>query len=92
VIDNVLQHYPIHNSHPFATKNPNAGGLTHGLAFTDVLEQLYTITQNHKYQEYIPFLYQEFSTQNLNEDAQQFKLINASKPLMGHSVQYLRTP
>ncbi len=92
--DNVIQHYPLNSSHPFVTKNPNAGGLTHGLAFTDVLEQLYTITKDHKYQEYIPFLYQEFSSQNLHEDAQQFKLINASIPLMGHSVhtyEHLRT-
>jgi DUF1680 family protein len=92
--DNVMQHYPINASHPFATKNPNAGGLTHGLVFTDVLEQLYTITKDRKYEDYIPFLYHDFSSQNLNEDAQQFKLINASLPLMGHSVhtyEHLRT-
>ena len=84
--DNVMQNYPINKSHPFATKNPNAGGLTHGLAFTDVLEQLYAITKNRNYLDYIPFLYQDFSIQKLNEDAQQFKLLNASIPLMGHSV------
>jgi uncharacterized protein len=92
--DNVIQHYPINSSHPFATKNPNAGGLTHGLAFTDVLEQLYAITKDRKYEDYIPFLYHDFSSQNLNEDAQQFKLLNASIPLMGHSVhtyEHLRT-
>jgi DUF1680 family protein len=92
--DNVMKHYPINSSHPFATKNPNAGGLTHGLVFTDVLEQLYTITKERKYEDYIPFLYHDFSSQNLNEDAQQFKLINASLPLMGHSVhtyEHLRT-
>ncbi len=92
--DNVMLHYPINASHPFATKNPNAGGLTHGLAFTDVLEQLYAITKDRKYEDYIPFLYHDFSSQNLNEDAQQFKLLNASKPLMGHSVhtyEHLRT-
>jgi DUF1680 family protein len=92
--DNVMQHYPINSSHPFATKNPNAGGLTHGLAFTDVLEQLYAITKDRKYEDYIPFLYHDFSSQNLNEDAQQFKLLNASIPLMGHSVhtyEHLRT-
>lgn len=93
-VDNVIANYPINASHPFATKNPNAGGLTHGLAFTDVLEQLYTITKNHKYLDYIPFLYHDFSMQNLNEDAQQFKLTNPSVPLMGHSVhtyEHLRT-
>jgi DUF1680 family protein len=92
--DNVMKHYPINASHPFATKNPNAGGLTHGLAFTDVLEQLFTITNDRKYQDYIPFLYHDFSAQNLNEDAQQFKLLNASIPLLGHSVhtyEHLRT-
>ncbi len=92
--DNVLQYYPINASHPFATINPNAGGLTHGLAFSDVLEQLYNITKQHKYQDYIPFLYHDFSSQKLNEDAQQSKLLNASLPLMGHSVhtyEHLRT-
>ena len=92
--DNVLLNYPINASHPFATKNPNAGGLTHGLAFTDILEQLYAITKNRKYIDYIPFLYHDFSTQKLNEDAQDFKLINSSIPLMGHSVhtyEHLRT-
>lgn len=92
--DNVMQYYPINASHPFATKNPYAGGLTHGLAFTDVLEQLYTISKNRKYQDYIPFLYHDFSSQHLNEDAQQFKLLNASLPLIAHSVhtyEHLRT-
>ncbi|MCX6206685.1 MAG: glycoside hydrolase family 127 protein [Bacteroidetes bacterium] len=92
--DNVITNYPINASHPFATKNPYAGGLTHGLAFTDVLEQLYVITKDHKYLDYIPFLYNDFSKQNLNEDAQQFKLMKASVPLMGHSVhtyEHLRT-
>jgi DUF1680 family protein len=92
--DNVMKYYPINASHPFASKNPNAGGLTHGLAFTDVLEQLYVITKDRKYEDYIPFLYHDFSSQNLNEDAQQFKLLDASIPLMGHSVhtyEHLRT-
>jgi hypothetical protein len=41
----VMQAYPVNHSHPFYSVNPNAGGLTHGLAFTDVLEQLYSITK-----------------------------------------------
>ncbi len=84
--DNVMQNYPINKSHPFASKNPNAGGLTHGLAFTDVLEQLYFLTKNKNYLDYIPFLYQDFSSQKFNEDAQQSKLLDATIPLMGHSV------
>jgi DUF1680 family protein len=55
---------------------------------------LYKITKDQKFLDYIPFLYRDFSSQNLNEDAQQFKLLNASVPLMGHSVhtyEHLRT-
>jgi len=43
-VDNVMKAYPMDESSPFHTINPNAGGLTHGLAFTDVLEQLAKIT------------------------------------------------
>jgi uncharacterized protein len=42
--DNVMTNYPVNASHPFYSKNPNAGGLTHGLVFTDVLERLYFLT------------------------------------------------
>jgi DUF1680 family protein len=84
--DNVLQHYPINASHPFYSKNPNAGGLTHGLVFTDVLERLYFLTGQKKYLDYCAFLYKDFSAQTLNEDAQYKKLVDTSLRLMGHGV------
>ena len=85
-VKNVIQQYPVNNSHPFYSVNPNAGGLTHGLAFTDVLEQLYVITKKQAYLDYCLFLYKDFSEQILNEDAQYKKLIQADLPLQGHGV------
>lgn len=84
--DNVMQYYPVNASHPFYSKNPNAGGLTHGLVFTDVLERLYFLTGDKKYLDYGVFLYRDFSEQTLNEDAQYKKLLDTSLALMGHGV------
>lgn len=84
--DDVMKNYPINDSHPFYSKNPNAGGLTHGLVFTDVLERLYFLTGEKKYIEYCAFLYKDFSEQSLNEDAQYKNLMDTSLALMGHGV------
>jgi DUF1680 family protein len=84
--DNVMTNYPVHASHPFYSKNPNAGGLTHGLVFTDILERLYFLTGEKKYLDYCVFLYKDFSEQTLNEDAQYKKLMDTSLALMGHGV------
>jgi DUF1680 family protein len=85
-VENVMKAYPIDQSSPFHTINPNAGGLTHGLAFTDVLEQLAKITRKKHYIDYCLFLYKDFSKQVINEDAQYAKLIDPSISLMGHGV------
>lgn len=85
-VANVMQAYPVNQSHPFYSVNPNAGGLTHGLAFTDVLEQLYSITKKQAYIDYCLFLYKDFSEQVLNEDAQLNKLADRNLPLKGHGV------
>jgi len=85
-VANVMQAYPIEQSHPFYSVNPNAGGLTHGLVFTDVLEQLYAITKKQHYLDYCLFLYKDFSEQLLHEDAQYGKLLNRELPLKGHGV------
>jgi len=82
----VMKHYPAYQSHPFYSTNPNVGGVTHGLTITDVFENLYRITGKQIYREYCLFLYQDFSLQNLNEDAQYAKLVNESILLNGHSV------
>ncbi len=83
---NVFEHYPINKSHPFYSKNPYAGGLTHGLVFTDVLERLYFLTGQKKYLDYCVFLYNDFSAQELNEDAQLKKLLDTSLTLKAHGV------
>lgn len=85
-VANVMQAYPVNQSHPFYSVNPNAGGLTHGLAFTDVLEQLFSITKKQQYMDYCLFLYKDFSEQILNEDAQLSKLSDKNLPLKGHGV------
>lgn len=85
-VANVMKAYPVYQSHPFHSVNPNAGGLTHGLAFTDVLEQLYALTKKQAYLDYCLFLYKDFSEQVLNEDAQYSKLLNRELPLKGHGV------
>jgi uncharacterized protein len=85
-VNNVIQAYPVNQSHPFYSVNPNAGGLTHGLAFTDVLEHLYQLTKKHLYMDYCLFLYKDFSEQVLNEDAQFSKLSDSSIPLKGHGA------
>jgi hypothetical protein len=85
-VENVMQAYPVHRSHPFFSKNPNAGGLTHGLVFTDVLEQLYQLTGKRSYLDYSLFLYKDFSVQVLNEDAQWAKLVDPAQRLKGHGV------
>ncbi|NTS42189.1 glycoside hydrolase family 127 protein [Flavisolibacter sp. BT320] len=93
-VDNVIDQYPINRSRPFFSQKPDAGGLAHGLAFTDVLEALYRITSNRVYRDYIVFLYRDFSANKLNEDAQVQKLLNRQLALKGHGVhtyEHLRT-
>ncbi|RZJ30319.1 MAG: hypothetical protein EOO48_05250, partial [Flavobacterium sp.] len=83
---NTMNGFPIGKSHPFYSKNPNVGGLSHGLAYTDVMESLYVITKNRKYLDYGLFLYKDFSSQILNEDAQFSKLLKEDLALKGHGV------
>jgi DUF1680 family protein len=83
---NVMDNYPINQSRPFYSTNPNVGGVTHGLTIIDVYESLYRITGKSAYREYCLFLYEDFSKQTLNEDAQVQKLLNDTLPLYGHSV------
>ena len=85
-VDNVMVNYPPGQSHPFHVNKPDAGGLTHGLVFTDVLESMYRLTGNQAYLDYCLFLYSDFSQQALNEDGQYDKLVNPDVPLKGHGV------
>lgn len=93
-VDNVLANYPINQSQPFYSDKPYAGGLTHGLVFTDVLEEMYRLTGKHDYLDYCIFMYRNFSSFTLSEDAQYKKLLDTSLPFYGHGVhtyEHLRT-
>ena len=83
---NVIDHYPVGQSHPFYSKQPNVGGTSHGLAITDVFEALYHITGKAAYRDYCLFLYKDFSEQELNESAQYQKLVNDTLMLSTHGV------
>jgi hypothetical protein len=85
-VADVMAHYPIGESSPFATDRPDTCGLTHGLAFTDVLESLYRLTGDRRYADYTAFLYADFCAQPLAEDARVATLLDASQPLTGHGV------
>jgi DUF1680 family protein len=85
-VQNLMDNYPMYHSHPFYSKNPNAGGVTHGLTITDVFENLYRITGKEVYRDYCLFLYEDFSRQTLNEDAQFAKVVDDTASLKGHSV------
>ncbi|MEP6951170.1 MAG: beta-L-arabinofuranosidase domain-containing protein [Ginsengibacter sp.] len=85
-VQNVMVNYAENASHPFYSVKPDDGGLTHGLVFTDVLEHLYRVTKKERYRSYCLFLYKDFSTQILNEDAQYKKLVDPNYILKGHGV------
>lgn len=83
---NVMDNYPVDNSHPFYSKQPNVGGTSHGLTITDVFDALYRITGKEAYRDYCLFLYKDFSEQELNESAQYKKLVNDTLFLTSHGV------
>jgi DUF1680 family protein len=85
-VDDVMRNYPVNTSHPFFSKTPNVGGLSHGLMFTDVLEALFRLTRRTVYLDYALFLYNDFSIQPLNEDARYPRLIDSADRLRGHGV------
>lgn len=85
-VDNVMANYRQDASHPFLSSKPDAGGLTHGLVFTDVLEKMHRLTGDRKYLDYLVFLYKDFSLQPLNEDSRYERLLNPQLPLKGHGV------
>lgn len=85
-VNETMQGFPIGQSTPFLSKNPSTSGLSHGLMFTDVLEQLWHITGEAKYRDYAAFLYRDFSSHPLTEDAQYAKTVDPKLPLQGHGV------
>jgi hypothetical protein len=92
-VDNVMDNYPINASSPFKSSKPFAGGVTHGLMFTDILDRLYQLSGNKTYLDYALFLYKDFSLNILNEDAQYPKIINPIYKLKehgAHTYEHLR--
>lgn len=86
-VDNVMQNYPINESSPFSSGTGFNGGVSHGLTFTDVLDRMYQITGDKKYQEYALFLYQDFSgTYQTEEDVQIENILNPDYRLKSHGV------
>ncbi len=85
-VEDVMRHYPADASHPFYSKTPDVGGLSHGLMFTDVLESLFRLTGRASYLDYALFLYKDFSAANLHEDAQYDKITDPAYRLRGHGV------
>ena len=86
-VQNVMENYPIHTSSPFKVDKPSAGGVSHGLVFTDVLDKLHQITGNEDYWSYALFLYEDYSKNNLGEkDVQYENIINPDFHLSGHGV------
>ena len=60
-----MKNYNKDARNPFDLKN-EFGGATHGLMMTDVCETLHRITGKEKYQTYATFLYEAFSTYDIN--------------------------
>ncbi len=86
-VQNVMENYPVNESHPFLNKISHYTiGLCHGLTFTDVLDNLYSLTKNEQYRNYSLFLYKDFSEQQFIEDAQYGKITNPAYLLSGHGV------
>jgi DUF1680 family protein len=86
-VDNVLQHYPIHQSSPFSSGTAFNGGVSHGLTFTDVLEKMYVYTKEQKYRDYAWFLYKDYSnTWQSETDAQLSSIQNPAYKLKAHGV------
>lgn len=85
-VDDVMKNYPVDKSSPFKSAKPFAGGMTHGLVFTDILDRLFQLTGNQAYLKYALFLYKNFSENILAEDAQLPKIMNPNYKLKEHGV------
>ncbi|MCZ8145795.1 beta-L-arabinofuranosidase domain-containing protein [Flavobacterium sp.] len=86
-VTNVMQNYPMGNSHPFDTGNAFNGGVSHGLTFTDILDYMYRKTKQPEYRQYALFLYQSYANSNQSEsDAQLQRIQMPDFTLQGHGV------
>lgn len=81
-----MQAYPINNSEPFNFPKPFAG-VGHGLMFTDILYQLYLITDNSEYIDYAIFLYDDYNSHPMEEEDIMLKnLLDPNYNFQGHGV------
>jgi len=93
IVKEVMNHYPAGASSPFRSLKPFAGGLTHGLVFTDILDRLFQLTGKQEYLNYALFLYEDFSGNLLAEDAQLGKILDpaySNKEHGVHTYEHLR--
>ena len=83
-----MEKYGPTGNNPFYLKD-SFGGVTHGLMLTDVLEQLYQLTNNKAYQDYAVYLYYSFCRYPLNDafnDLRYSKLVDRDSLFTGHAV------
>ena len=86
-VENVMENYPINASSPFSSGTGFNGGVSHVLTFTDVLDRLYQLTGEKKYQQYALFLYNDFSnTYQTEADVQLANILNPDYRLKAHGV------
>lgn len=86
-VDNVMENWPIYQSHPFDAGKEYNGGVAHGLTFTDVLDRIYQLTGNQKYRDYALFLYRDYSSHFSSEsDAQLSNILDDDYKLSCHGV------
>jgi DUF1680 family protein len=83
-VDLVMSTYGENHSY---FKPGHAGGLTHGLAFVDVLEALYRLSGDKRYVRFAEFLYQDFSRHaQTNTDFVIDHLLDADRKFKDHGA------
>lgn len=86
-VDDVMRHYPVNASTPFAVGKAFSGGVAHGLTFTDVLDRMYQLTGDRRYWDYALFLYRDYSAHFSSEkDAQLPNILDDTYKLQMHGV------
>jgi DUF1680 family protein len=85
-VQNVMDNYKINVAEPFKLGNPE-DGITHGLNFTDVLDQLYQLTHDVRYWDYALFLYRDYSVNmERNGDIRYQNIMDSHYRLYGHAA------
>lgn len=65
-VECTMRNYPAWKSEPYKTKE-DYSGLTHGLMFTDVMYELFLLTEENKYIDYARFLYEDYNKHNVHD-------------------------